>query len=259
MRFDFLEPSGRQPNTFGKHWLGNFERKPTDRWCLQERYENRTPQVVRLSRVIHAKDTSDPRGYVPFEAWQPQDHYLLLGARSIRISYLQATGKPAGQWAAFMLSVLTAPDPQFIPQVKAMLERISRDFIDSRLHIATLEPTFTQRLAAVRGLFAAEHTPEVLERKPFQGFPAARGLIADLQSGLRSYISLILLGRMPFVLGVTTSRSNGLIILNFGHPLEGVEEMGYSSLYQLFVRPTFSRELVWTSVTTIGLICRPRR
>lgn len=208
--------------------------------CLEERYLGTTPRVMTLEHTIHAGTASDPSQYKVLEKWAPQDHYL-TAAREVYpyLKRLESTGRAAGRWAAFMLAVLSVPDRALIPQVQSMFEEISREFPEARLHVCRMEPTFNQRMAAVRGLFTAQHTPEVLERRPFEGFPSSRGLIADLQSGLRSYISPLLLGRMPFVLGVTTSRSNGLLILNFGRALEGVEDMGYSGLYQLFVPSNF--------------------
>lgn len=210
--------------------------------CLQERYGRRRPHLVRLTRLADATNARDPAPYRHFvDTWQAQDSIRNVtdasGDSSPLHEALQADSTEDA-WVAFRLRFMTLPDRELPAFVQAEFRSIVQNFPGASLWAIDFDERLTWRIATARTLFAASADPAFLAR-PRQGsllFPAALGFMRSLMYGMAAYTEPILLVAAPWLLGMSSYRLGGSVVVLFGDAQPGFRPVQAPELLQI-LRP----------------------
>jgi hypothetical protein len=205
--------------------------------ATEERYENRFPNLLRLTRLADKKNASDPAAYAPFRSWQPQDGLRSEDVAS-RVQGLQEVADPASAtdvWVSFRLQFLTIPDAAVGPFVRETFEWVVKELPSASLWVIEFDEALAWRIAAVRMLFAAQHNPDVLRRATDPGVRVTTpiALIRALGYGLDPFIAPLVLPASPWVIGVNGVRRGGHVLILFGRAAAGFSDKQAADLLDL--------------------------
>ena len=106
------------------------------------------------------------------------------------------------------------------------------------VHLITIDPALSMRMAAIRLQLQVAEDPNLLVARPITGpdgfaFPSSRDLFSDTAIGLDAYLSPLFLSLAPWVWGVTAPRRGGVLAFVFGEAIVGRRGEA-SELLQIF-------------------------
>jgi hypothetical protein len=226
-----LFATGTRPE-FLAEFAGLHIRHNSDGSCDVVTHEaHKRTDPPRVTSVILARGTEfDDRGLDQLASVEPLTQSTsaseLARLRDLRLRFTSRYPDPEPLWAKFAGQAQIADDEQLVD----LLRQIQRegDNLDS-LWLVKADPILSRRLAAMRALFAARHAREAWQGgRGFEGFPAARSLMANTTAGFILYILLPLLYRTPWFVGVATFRAHATLVRMFATPQPG-RDIGWGS------------------------------
>lgn len=194
--------------------------------AAEERYTNTRPQLLRLVKIADAHSANNPSVYERFNSWHKQDQYGSedLRARVAQLREIQDPQDNADAWVSFRLQFMAMPDADVAPFLRGQFPTIIATFPDASLWGIEIHPQFRWRVAAVRALFAARETPEVLVRPESDKrtrFFSSQGLGQAWNLGQSAFIDPSLLAASPWVTGLSSYRAGGTAVMLLGKPAPG--------------------------------------
>ncbi len=191
-----------------------------------ERYTGTRPRLLRLAKIADAQSAGNPNVYEPFNSWHRQDQYGSedLRAQVAQLREIQDPQDNADAWVSFRLQFMTMPDADVAPNMRGQFAGIVKTFPDASLWGIEVDPQFRWRVAAVRALFAARETPEVLARAENDRrtrFFSSQGLGQSWNLGQSVFIEPSLLAASPWVTGLSSYRAGGTAVILLGKPAPG--------------------------------------
>jgi hypothetical protein len=118
-----------------------------------------------------------------------------------------------GLWSAWRLSVGSACDGDLERVLLEIAHELFAQTPDCELLVIDQSSVIHRRMAAIRGLFSAEHAPEVLDQGPeWQGFEAARGLHGQGLTGGSAWLELGAAVAAPLLFAIPLTRIQGSVV-----------------------------------------------
>jgi hypothetical protein len=193
----------------------------------QERYESRVPDLLRLERLADSRNAADPAAYDKFGRWQPHDTLGTAELRSRVASMREVTNpqSPTDAWVSFRLQFSTIGDGELAAYLGDVFPNIVAQIPTASLWAVHFDPSLSWRVAAVRMLFAAEASPEILDTvaKGQGRLPSPVDLMPSLTYGLNAFLEPMLLPASPWIVGMNSARRGGNAIVMFGRAEAGFE------------------------------------
>lgn len=192
------------------------------RVTTQERYEGVTPQLIRLRRIADQGSADDPRQYEPFRNWIPQADFAPAGilGQVLSLPEVKAPANVVDAWLAFRLQFMAMPDADVPGYMRDLFSQAVKTSPRATLWSIEIDPRFRWRVVAVRALFAARETPEVLKRDPASEeglrFFSSQGLSQAWSYGQAVFFEPILLAAAPWISGISSYRAGGTAVILFG-------------------------------------------
>jgi hypothetical protein len=130
---------------------------------------------------------------------------------------------PTDAWVGFRLQFATIGDRDLAAYLHGVFPNIINQIPTASLWALHLDPSLSWRVGAVRMLFAAQASPEVLAGvAQGQGrLPSPVDLMPSLTLGLSAFIEPMLLPASPWIIGMNSARRGGHAIVMFGRAEAG--------------------------------------
>jgi hypothetical protein len=154
-----LEGMAKLANWRIRRTAGGFE------VATEERYKNRSPDLLRLERIADSTNSSDAAAYDKFRSWLPQDGLATSELRS-KVAQMKEVTNPESSteaWVNFRMRFSTMPDRELGPYLADLFPDIVEQIPTASLWALHFDPSLSWRVAAVRVLFAAQASPEILQ------------------------------------------------------------------------------------------------
>ncbi len=195
--------------------------------ATKERYERRAPDLLRLERLADSRNAADPAAYDKFGSWPSQDGLGTAEMRSRVAAMREVTSprSPTDAWVAFRLQFSTIGDHDLAAYLGEVFPTIVAQIPTASLWAVHFDPSLSWRVGAVRMLFAAQASPEILDTvaKGQGRLPSPVDLMPSLSLGLNAFLEPMLLPASPWVLGMNAARRGGNAIVMFGRAEAGFE------------------------------------
>jgi len=121
--------------------------------------------LLRLERIADSTNSSDAAAYDKFRSWLPQDGLATSELRS-KVAQMKEVTNPESSteaWVNFRMRFSTMPDRELGPYLADLFPDIVEQIPTASLWALHFDPSLSWRVAAVRVLFAAQASPEILQ------------------------------------------------------------------------------------------------
>jgi hypothetical protein len=172
-----------------------------------------------MQKLADSKNVGDTKAYHPLSTLPGQDQWVekYWATAQSHIDTLEQMGTPEAFWNAFKIRMTAAPDGEIAAVAKQEFARILTVMPDASLWLVSVDEKVQARLGAIRSLFIISVAPEILtSAKDFTGFKAAWGLSSTYGLGVSAMLDPALVVLCPWLLGMSTGRRGGLILVLFG-------------------------------------------
>jgi hypothetical protein len=203
--------------------------------CLDEWYRKVPPRLLELKPLIDEAGVPAP-AMDNLPGWGGAERSIDQARVGNEIDRLLALDTPAAYWAAWQTMVTAATDEV----LRKNLPSFHQNTVDVRagtsLWLVEVSPVVLKRLAAMRGMFAVNHAPEVVSRdeKDFEGFVSARGLSDGPAFGAGALIDLFCAWQAPWLAGISATRGASSFVTLCGQVWDGVDNAPAAEPLQLF-------------------------
>lgn len=209
--------------------------EPNGSWLIRTSEADRRASPPSITLTLLARGTEfEASGLKRLSALPPITQSTpaeeLRAMRDARRSQVKRRGEPEPLWVRFAGEVQVADDPDLVPILRSVQEEGSPG--DS-LWLASAEPVLSHRLAMMRALFAQAHTHEVIQQEPFEGFPAAKALMANSTAGFSLFFQPPLLYGSPWLIGGAAMRLHSTVLRLLTTPELG-KQMAWSDQLDSF-------------------------
>ena len=199
---------------------------PDGTWiCPEEKFEGRLPSLFRLDAVADATSAAQPERYEILRRWTPQDPAI---SRADPLETLRTAEELTqdhtleNYWVRFRLRFMTLPDAQIPDYARPVFTDVAELHKGATLWAVGFTERLKNRLATIRALFAASQDPDFLSRpREILLFPGAQGLLRSQMYGFPAYVEPALLIASPWLLGMSSYRHGGSLVVLFGESVPG--------------------------------------